>query len=359
MPAMTRGRADPKDFTATEDFAEYYSQRASAGLIITEGCSTSVVGRGWHRAPDMFNKSHSASWKPVTDAVHQKRGRIFCQLWHCGRYSHSSFRDGVNGFEGDQKKGVAPSPIIRPCPSGKQDYTNLPEDPDIEVPRELTKEEILEIPNEFKTCAAAALDAGFDGVEIHSSNGFLLDTFLQSCSNQRTDEYGGSKENRYRLVGEILKAVCEVFPSNRVGIRLSPNGAYNGMGSDDFRESFAYYISEIAKLDLAYLHITNGIGPAHKSAVDHPLSFADIRNLFSGHIIANSEFDAASAEKEISSGSVDSVSFGRIFLSNPDLPERFASGVKLNDIPDFGLWWSTAGNQLGAHGHTDFAKLQN
>lgn len=357
MPAMTRGRADPNSLTATELMAEYYAQRASAGLIITEGCHTSIVGRGWHRAPEIFTKAHADAWKITTARVHAAGGRIFCQLWHCGRYSHSSFRDGIEGYEeGDMKKGVAPSPIARNSETGKQDYTNLPS-ADIEVPRELAAAEIEDLVEEYRNCAQMAKDANFDGVEIHSSNGFLLDTFLQSSSNHRTDEYGGNAENRFRLIGNVLGAVCDVFPSHRVGIRLSPNGAYNGMGSPDFRESFLYYAKRITALNLGYLHITNGIGPFH--GLGQPLSFQEIRSVYPGHIIANSGFDAESAEKEIASGNVDSVSFGRPFISNADLPERFTQGAKLNETAEFSVWWSTAENQLGADGYTDFSKMEH
>eukprot|EP00566_Odontella_aurita_P010793 CAMPEP_0113532088 /NCGR_PEP_ID=MMETSP0015_2-20120614/3854_1 /TAXON_ID=2838 /ORGANISM="Odontella" /LENGTH=396 /DNA_ID=CAMNT_0000430989 /DNA_START=165 /DNA_END=1355 /DNA_ORIENTATION=+ /assembly_acc=CAM_ASM_000160 len=356
MAPMTRGRADPKTLTATDLMAEYYEQRASAGLIITEGVHTSVIGRGWHRVPELYTKRHAESWRAVTDRVHAAGGRIFCQLEHCGRHSHSSFRDGESGYEGDMKKGVAPSPIPRSSGSNKQHYTNLPEGTaDIEVPRALTTQEVESIPDEYRNCAQLAKEAGFDGVEIHSSNGFLLDTFLQSSTNKRTDDYGGSKENRFRLIEKVLVACCDVFPSHRVGIRLSPNGAYNSMGSVDNHDAFLFYAQRIAEMNIGYLHLTNGIGPPHKEGPT--LELDEIRAIYPGTIIVNSDYDAESAERVIVSGNADAVSFGRLFISNPDLPDRFATkGAELNDMAER-PWWSTFENQLGSKGYTDYTRL--
>lgn len=357
MAPMTRGRSSANGM-ASAIMAEYYAQRSSAGLIISEGVHTSVLARGWYRAPEIFTQEQSKSWKIVTDRVHEAGGRIFCQLWHCGRVSHSSFRDGVEGYDGETKKGVAPSPIPHTGLNGKQSFTKLPEgEADIEVPRELTLEEIEAIPGEYRNCAERAHAAGFDGVEIHSSNGFLLDTFLQSSTNHRKDEYGGSPENRFRLVGKVLEAVCEVFPSHRIGIRISPNGAYNSMGSADNHDSFLYYAKRIADMDLAYLHLTNGIGPPH--TLGAMLSFDEIRSVYAGTIIANSGYDAQSAEKEIAAGSIDAVSFARLFISNPDLPERFAAKCSpLNDVAEYSVWWSTVENELSSAGYTDFPKME-
>lgn len=330
MAPMTRGRSNETG-QATEIMAQYYAQRASsAGLVVTEGVHTSIVGRGWYRVPEIFTSEHATSWKLVTDRVHQAGGKIFCQLWHCGRHSHSSFRDGTEGY---MKKGVGPSPIPRTSPDGKQNFASVPEGTaDIEIPRELSLAEIEAIPGEYRNCAKMAQEAGFDGVEIHSSNGFLLDTFLQSCSNERTDEYGGSFENRFRLIDKVLQAVCEIFPSYRVAIRLSPNGGYNCMGSADNKDAFLYYIKRIAEMNLGYLHLTNGIGPLH--GLCDPLEFSEIRGVYSGTVIANAEYTAELAEKEITSGYVDAISFGRPFISNPDLARRFAKCAPLNDTAD-------------------------
>jgi 2,4-dienoyl-CoA reductase-like NADH-dependent reductase (Old Yellow Enzyme family) len=231
------------------------------------------------------------------------------------------------------KKGVGPSPIPRTSPDGKQNFASVPEGTaDIEIPRELSLAEIEAIPGEYRNCAKMAQEAGFDGVEIHSSNGFLLNTFLQSCSNERTDEYGGSFENRFRLIDKVLQAVCEIFPSYRVAIRLSPNGGYNCMGSADNKDAFLYYIKRIAEMNLGYLHLTNGIGPLH--GLCDPLEFSEIRGVYSGTVIANAEYTAELAEKEITSGYVDAISFGRPFISNPDLARRFAKCAPLNDTAD-------------------------
>ena len=234
MAPMTRGRAGPS-LKANALMAEYYTQRASSGFIITEGTHISVMARGWFEAPDIFSSGDAKAWKQVTDSVHEAGGKVFVQLWHPGRASHSSFRDGIPGYEGDMKLAVAPSALKRPSKSGKQSYIANDVEGDIETPRALTLEEVKKLPEEYKNAAQVAKDAGFDGVEIHSANGYLLDEFLQSCSNIRTDEYGGSPENRFRLIAEIIEAILTVWSSDKVGIRLSPNGSFNGMGSDDFR----------------------------------------------------------------------------------------------------------------------------
>ena len=337
--------------------AEYYTQRAAAGFIITEGSHISVMARGWFEAPDVFSTGDAKAWKEVTDSVHEAGGKIFVQLWHPGRASHSSFRDGIPGYEGDMKLSVAPSALQRASKSGKQSYIANDVEGYIETPRALTLEEIKKLPEEYKNAAQVAKDGGFDGVEIHSANGYLLDEFLQSCSNIRTDEYGGSLENRFRLIAEIIEAVLTVWPSDRVGIRLSPNGSFNGMGSDDFRESFLYYAERIKGYNLGYLHIMIGLGFGFHEKGE-PMTMKEFRDVYPGVLMANVGYTAESAEKEIADGDTDLVSFGRPYIVNPDLVERLTIGAKLEEKHDHNTYYSSYGNRPGAKGYTDFPTME-
>lgn len=352
MAPMTRGRAGP-EYIANEEMAKYYSQRASAGLIITEGTHTSLVARGWFEAGEIYTDDHVEGWKITTNAVHAENGRIFCQLWHTGRASHSSFRKDLPEFPGDMALSVAPSPVIRTSHTGKQRYTAVKGEVDIETPRELTLDEIKALPEEYRNAAQKAKDAGFDGVEIHGANGYLLDEFLQSCSNFRKDEYGGSLENRFRIVDEVLTAVLTVFDSSRVGLRLSPNGVFNGMGSDDFREAFLYYAKRLSEYNLGYLHIMIGLGFGFHQKGE-PMTMKEFRDVYPGVLMANVGYDAESAEKEISEGVTDLVSFGRPYIANPDLVERFASGADLAQPKGQDTWYSSADYRPGALGYTDY-----
>lgn len=356
MAPMTRGRAGP-EYTANGLMAAYYAQRAGAGLIITEGTHTSIEGRGWFEAPEIFTREHAVAWKEVTDCVHEVGGLIFCQLWHSGRASHSSFRKGIPGFEGDRALSVAPSAIARKSHSGKQKYTPGGEDVDVETPRALTLEEVQELPIEFRNAAQMAKDAGFDGVEIHGANGYLLDEFLQSCSNERTDEYGGSFENRFRIVGEILEAIFTVFEPSRVGIRISPNGSYNGMGSPENREAFLYYAKRLAEYKLGYLHVMIGLGYGFHG-FGEPMVMKELRQVYPGIMIANVGYTAESAEEEIADGNADLVSFGRPYISNPDLVERFRQDAELTLPKDPSTFSSSINNKPEALGYTDYLTME-
>lgn len=356
MAPMTRGRAGPS-YTANELMAQYYSQRASAGLIITEGTHTSMIARGWFEAGEIYTDAHVKGWKLVTDAVHAKGGRVFCQLWHTGRTSHSSFRKGMEEYPGDLALSVAPSAVMRSSHSGKQKYTPQKGSVDIETPRALTLDEIKEIIEEFRNAAQRAKDAGFDGVEIHCANGYLFDEFLQSCANKRTDEYGGSFENRFRIVEQVLHAVFSVYDSSRVGLRLSPNGVYNGMGSEDFRESFLYYAKRLAEFNLGYLHIMIGLGFGfHK--LGEPMVMKEFRQVYPGVLMANVGYDAESAEKEIADGYTDLVSFGRPYIANPDLVERFETGSALAEPKGQETWYSSADYRPESVGYTDYPTME-
>lgn len=356
MAPMTRGRAGPS-YTANSLMAEYYSQRASAALVITEGTHTSLVARGWYEAGEIYTDDHVEGWKQVTDAVHDKGGRIFCQLWHTGRASHSSFRKDMKEFPGDLALSVAPSAIMRSSHSGKQKYTPEKGDVDIETPRALTIEEIKKIPEEFLNASQKAKEAGFDGVEIHCANGYLFDEFLQSCSNKRTDEYGGSFENRFRIVSEVLEAVLTVFDSSRVGLRISPNGVFNGMGSEDYRESFLYYAKRLTEYNLGYLHVMIGLGFGFHEKGE-PMTMKEFRDVYPGIMMANVGYDAESAEKEIADGDTDLVSFGRPYLANPDLVERFQADAPLAEPKGQETWYSSAEYRPGPTGYTDYPTME-
>lgn len=356
MAPMSRGRAGPS-LTANELIAEYYAARASAGLIISEGSHTSILGRGWFHTPEVFTPAHAKGWKIVTDLVHEKGGLMFCQLWHAGRTGHSAFRDGEPGYEGKMKLSVAPSAIKKHSESGKQMHTPRGGQVDVEEPRELTVEEIEALPEEFRNAAQTAKDGGFDGVEVHCAGGFLLDTFLQTCSNNRTDEYGGSLENRFRIVDKVMRAVLTVFEPSRVSVKLSPNSDYNGMGSDDFRESFLYYVKRFSEYGLGYLHLTLGLDFGFHGKGEE-MTLAEFRKVYSGVIMANMGYDADSAEKEIADGNSDLVSFGRSFLRNPDFVERVAEGKELNPVLDFQYWYSSLEKVLTTEGYTDLSVVE-
>jgi len=318
--------------------AEYYSQRASAGLIISEATTISPQANGWVQSPGVYTDEMTAGWRKVVDAVHAAGGRIFCQLWHMGRASHSDFHGG--------QLAVAPSAIaiqgdpIR-TPEGKKPH---------EIPRALETSEIAQVVEEYRQAAERAKAAGFDGVEIHGANGYLIDQFLQSKTNQRTDDYGGSVENRYRFLGEVVDAVTSVFPANRVGVRLAPNGNFNDMGSPDYREQFSYTAQQLDGYRLSYLHVVDGLAFGFHE-LGEPMVLSEFRKDFAGPLMGNCGYDQESAEAAISKGDADLIAFGRSFISNPDLPERFQNGWPLTDAGDPEFWYSH-----DAEGYTSFPR---
>lgn len=346
MAPLTRGRAvGETDWVASGDMAEYYSQRAAAGLIVSEATSISLQGEGWYRAPRIFTKKHSDAWRQVTDAVHSKGGVMFCQLWHTGRASHSSFRpDMADG------RGVAPSPIMA---GGGHKFAYTPIGRvDNEVPRELSTEEVDALPADYVNAAKCAKEAGFDGVEIHSANGYLLDMFLQAKTNTRTDKYGGSIEKRTKLLLDVVKAVCEVFPSNRVAVRISPNGVFNDMGTAEYRELFTYVATKLNEFNLAYLHIMNGLAFGfHKLGT--PMELPEFRAVYKGAIMANCGYTKEMAASDVRKGDCELVAFGRPYISNPDLVHRFENNIQLAPSPSDHLY-SEAGENLGKKGYTDY-----
>ena len=336
LAPMTRGRAGA-DRLPNRLMAEYYAQRSSAGLLITEATTISEEAEGWSESPGIYTDEMAEGWKLTTDAVHAKGGVIFLQLWHTGRASHSSFHQG--------RLAVAPSaikinePYIH-TPIGKKPH---------EDPRALETDEIPRVVEDYLRAAERAKTAGFDGVEIHGANGYLIDEFLQSKTNHRTDEYGGSIENRYRFLKEVVEAVTSVWPAHRVGVHLSPNGAYNDMGSPDYREQFTYVASQLDHFGLAYLHVVDGLAFGFHG-LGEPMTLAEFRKVFHGPLIGNCGYTKETAERAIAEGYADLISFGRPFISNPDLVERFSNGWALAEPAPMSDWSSPT----GAKGYTDF-----
>ncbi|MGE6757234.1 alkene reductase [Corallococcus interemptor] len=320
MAPMTRSRALVDGNVANPLAVTYYTQRASAGLIVTEGTQVSPQGVGYIRTPGIHSAEQVAAWRKVTDAVHAAGGVIFAQLWHVGRVSHPDFHGGA--------LPVAPSAI-----GVKQDVFTFQGKKPAVAPRALETHEIPGVVEQFRQAARNAKEAGFDGAELHGSNGYLLDQFLRDGSNQRTDAYGGSIENRARFPLEAARAVAEVLGADRVGYRLHPqNFPYAGMTDSTPVETFTYMARELGKLGLGYLHVTEAVsGPAAVSAEQRitPL----IRKAFPGALIANGGYDAQAGEAVLARGEADLVAYGVPFLANPDLPERFRRSAPLN-TPD-------------------------
>ncbi|MFL6193035.1 MAG: alkene reductase [Thermoanaerobaculia bacterium] len=317
MAPMTRNRAGegnvPTALTAT-----YYAQRASAGLIVTEGSQVCQEGQGYPSTPGIHSDAQVAAWKRVTAAVHERGGRIFLQLWHVGRVSHPSYQPG-GGLP------VAPSSI------GLEGTVYTPEGPRPYVtPRTLETAEIPRVVEQFAAGARRALEAGFDGVEIHGANGYLVDQFLRDGTNRRTDAYGGSVENRVRFLLEVTEAVVGVWGADRVGIRFSPTSLFNGMSDSDPAATFGYATRALNRFGLAYLHVIEGVErrPGTPDPVAHLL-----RKEFDGPFILNGGYTRETADAALAANEADLVSFGVLFLANPDLPERFAAGAPLNE-PD-------------------------
>lgn len=336
MAPMTRGRAGAGRVPG-EQVAKYYAQRAGAGLIVTEATAVSEQGNGWVDAPGIYSDAQEAGWKKVVSEVHAAGGKIFLQLWHTGRASHSSFHGG--------EPIVAPSAVKIEgdgvhTPNGKEPH---------ETPRALRTEELPGIVGDYVQASERAMRAGFDGVEVHSANGYLLDTFLQSKTNRREDEYGGSVENRFRLLREVVTAVSGAIGAEKVAVRLSPNGVFNDMGSPDFRETFLYAAGELSGFGLAYLHVMDGLAFGFHE-LGEPVTLEETRKVFKGPLMGNCGYDVETAEKAVASGAADMIAIGRPYIANPDLVERYRNGWELADS-DMGVWYG--GGQDGA-GYTDF-----
>jgi N-ethylmaleimide reductase len=321
---------------------EYYSQRASGNLLITEATAISEAGSGWRNAPHIRFPENVEGWKKVVDAVHAKEGIIFLQLWHMGRQAHSSHHPSTN-------KAFAPSPIAI---SGATVRTINGEDAEAEVPSELTVDEIKATIADYVNAAKLAKEAGFDGIEIHAGNGYLIDTFLQSSTNKRTDNYGGSLDNRVRILKEILEAIVDsgAYPANRIAFRFSPNGVYGDMGSEDNDVAFPYFAKVMNEHKPAYMHVMDGLGFGYHNKCK-AVTVADFRKVFDGPIICNVGLNKDTAEGMIRSGAADLCAFGRLYISNPDLVERFTNNWPLEPEAAYETWYAPT----GAKGYTDFS----
>ncbi|MGI8504986.1 MAG: alkene reductase [Hassallia sp.] len=337
MAPLTRQRAGGGNIPHQLN-AEYYVQRATAGLIIAEATQVSPQGQGYPHTPGIHSPEQVAGWRLVTDAVHQHGGRIYLQLWHVGRISHPDFQP-------DGALPVAPSAI---APKG-QTMTFEGMKPFV-TPRALEIEEIPEIVKQYRQGAANALEAGFDGVEVHAANGYLIDQFLRDGTNQRTDKYGGSIENRARLLVEVTEAVIGVWGASRVGVRLSPSGTFNDMHDSHPLETFGYAAEALNKFGLAYLHIFEAIEAdiRHGGTV---VPTSHLKERFQGTLIVNGAYDKNRGDAVLASGAADLVAYGTLYIANPDLPERFALNAPLNQ-PDQTTFYGG-----GEKGYTDYPTL--
>ena len=337
MAPMTRSRAGEGNVPGPMSVT-YYEQRASAGLIISEGSQVSPQGVGYINTPGIYAEAQVAGWKKVTDAVHRAGGRIFIQLWHVGRVSHQDFQGGA--------LPVAPSALpidgYVHTPGGKKP---------IPVPRALEIDEIPEIIEQYRRAAENAKAAGFDGVEIHGANGYLLDQFLQSGSNRRTDRYGGSLENRARLPLEVTEAVIGVWGGDRVGYRISPHFNRNSMSDANPRETYSYFTKELNNTGLGYLHLIEALGGREVLVPSEVRLGPIIRSIFKRTFMLNGGYDLRSGNEAIARGEADLIAFGTPFLANPDLPERFRQNAPLNK-PDVATFYVG-----GAKGYTDYPAL--
>ncbi|MGD8784014.1 MAG: alkene reductase [Thioalkalispiraceae bacterium] len=331
MAPMTRNRANQENAPHSLN-TKYYQQRASAGLIITEASQVSADGVGYPATPGIYSDAQVKGWREITDAVHAEGGHIFIQLWYCGRISHPDLLP-------NRQTPVAPSAIQ---PEGEA-FTYEGLKPFV-TPRALDTDEIPAIVAQYRHAAQMARQAGFDGIEVHGANGYLVDQFLRDGSNQRTDRYGGSVANRMRFLNEVLDAVCEVWPSHRVGLRMTPENSFNSMSDSDPQNHFAYFISELNKRHLAYLHILEG----DMMSKERSLDYRSFRNGYDGIYIANNAYDKQHAEQAIRHGECDMVAFGVPFLANPDLVYRFQNDLPLNQADQDTFY---GGNEKG---YTDY-----
>jgi N-ethylmaleimide reductase len=325
MAPLTRNRAGEGN-VPSEMNVKYYEQRATAGMIITEATPISSMGHGYPATPGIHTQAQVAGWRKVVDAVHAKGGKIVLQLWHVGRISHPSLLP-------DNALPVAPSAIK---PAGQAfTYQGLQ---DFVTPRALTLEEIPGVIEEYALATKNALAAGFDGVEIHAANGYLLDQFLRDSTNQRTDIYGGSQENRARLLLEVTKKVVSVAGADKVGVRISPLNPFNDIADSDPQALFNYVASALSPFGLAYLHVVEG-GMGGNDVP--PFDFVELRKHFTGAYMANLAYTKARANTAIAAGNVDLVAFGVPFIANPDLVERFEKDAPLNDADQNSFYGGT------------------
>lgn len=336
MAPLTRNRATA-GMVPGPHAAEYYAQRATAGLIIAEATQISPQAQGYQDTPGIYTPDQIAGWRVVTNAVHAKGGRIFLQLWHVGRVSHVDLQPGGAA-------PVAPSAIQ----AATKTFVNNTFT-ETSMPRALSLEEIPAIVADFRQAAANAIAAGFDGVEIHGANGYLLDQFAKDGANHRTDAYGGSVENRARLMLEVATTVAAEIGAERTGIRISPVSPANGVSCSDPQQQFDYIVDHLSKLGLVYLHVVEGATGGARDVA--PFDFAGLRRRFSGTYIASNGYDLDLATAHLEAGEADLIAFGRPFIANPDLVARLQSGAALNAINPATIYGG------GAEGYTNYPTL--
>lgn len=336
MAPLTRARAT-REAVPTSIMAEYYAQRAEAGLIISEATGVSRIGLGWPYAPGLWSEAQVEGWKPVVEAVHARGGRIVAQLWHMGRLVHPSVGEG---------QPVSASPTTAPAHAhtykGKQPYVEA---------RALTKEEINATLADYAAAARNAIRAGFDGVQIHGANGYLIDQFLRDGTNLRDDDYGGPIANRLRFMLQVVEAVSSEVGIGRTGIRLSPNGEVQGCNDSDNHALFSAAAAELQRLGVPWLELREPGPHSTFRASDEPPVSPSIRRLFKGRLVLNSDYDGTSAQAKLDEGIADAISFGRPFIANPDLVDRLRAGAPLN------RWDVATFYSQGREGYTDYPTL--
>jgi N-ethylmaleimide reductase len=338
MAPLTRNRAVPPGMAPSPLAAEYYGQRASAGLLITEASQVSQQGMGYQDTPGIHSEEQVEGWRKVTDRVHERGGRIFIQIWHVGRISHVSLQQGGG-------KPVAPSAIAA---RGKTFVNN--QFADVSEPRALELAEIPGIIDDFRRGATNAMAAGFDGIEVHGANGYLLDQFAKDGANKRTDVYGGSIENRARLMLEVSKAAAAEAGAERTGIRISPVTPSNDISDSNPQPLFDHIVDGLEALKLAYIHVVEGATGGPRDIA--PFDYASLRKRFKRAYIANNGYDFRLAEQQLEASAADLIAFGKPFISNPDLVERLKKGAPLNE------WDKATFYGGGAKGYTDYPTLE-
>jgi N-ethylmaleimide reductase len=337
MAPLTRGRST-REHVPTDLMKTYYSQRAGAGLIISEATGISRQGLGWPYAPGLWTAEQVEAWKPVTDAVHEAGGRIFAQLWHMGRLVHPSFLDGARPVSAS----ATTAPHKAHTYDGRQPY---------EEARALPLDEIAELLDDYVRAAGNALGAGFDGVQIHAANGYLIDQFLRDGTNLRDDDYGGSVDNRVRLLRQVTNAVADTVGAGRTAVRLSPNGDSQGVNDSDPIATFTAAAEVLSEIGIAFLELREPGLDGTFGKAERPPVHPHIRKAFAGPLVLNSDYRLDSAEAALASGAADAIAFGRTFLANPDLVERLRADAALN--PDVMATWYSQGPE----GYTDYPAL--
>jgi N-ethylmaleimide reductase len=336
MAPLTRGRAGQQR-TANALMAEYYEQRATAGLIISEATAISAQGYGWTGTPGIYTDAHAEAWRGVTDAVHRRGAKMILQLWHTGRVSHPDFLEGGTPLGPSAIKASGMSFT----PTGQKPYV---------MPRAMTETQIASTIKDYVQATQRARAAGFDGVEIHAANGYLIDQFLRDGSNQRTDGYGGSLERRQRFLLEVVEAAARVWSADRIGVRLSPLSAFNDMRDSKPAETFARTAAALNRFGLAYLHIVEPL-TADAAAKPQTRIHPHLRAAFDGFIILNGNYDASSGAAALQAREADLIAYGRPFLANPDLVARYRRGAALNTL-DVSTFYTE-----GPKGYTDYPRL--